>query len=560
VQNAFGAEEKKGGQSMCGYQESDLGGVDSDEKAVEIVAKAYANRAPNAADLRLALLKRLYDRHRKRLAGIAGARLRQQRKTDDPDQIAGDEIDKFCQRVASGLQERPQSVAAYLTTMVKAACTHCGPSGLPPWMEPRQPCDGDERGPGGADGDEIHTDCLRYLAILALPPNYREVLLIDAGWHQGFNTWNGGPPRRRGDTPAVAIYLRIKPPTVARWRTKARDKLRQLLEEQPTAELIRIAFEAAMREVKRRPGKLGPRFLPPLFSEYIVRLVRHAYSHGLAGATDLLRTAVALDFQGQPEHAFKLADDLEKRIQGQGALSTELRIETAKFMDHLARDLEQEKRFSAALDLVERGLKLLGDVIPADFGPHCEGSHDNISWRALFQFAILTRRAYELRQAQAPGNSGHVCLLSRARAVLKRLLIRSDLMAQRIEAAHQEAVCDLLVDHLDDAEEGFRRCMAARDEYDNTEPGREHLGETEFRRAYDHRRLAHVLARRAGTAQNDEARDRYYSASLAEFKKTVEISAGCGFNRYVLAVQQDARDLLPEPYRAEIDSFICGHV
>ena len=160
----------------------------------------------------------------------------------------------------------------------------------------------------------------------------------------------------------MAEFLGIKTPTVTRWRKRAKEALKKLKEATKTRELIQLAFEAAMKEVKHKPGQFGPWLFSPAISCYAVRLVRLAAKHGLA-KTDDLRTAAELDYQGAPQEAIKLADDLEKLTRGKEMLALELRLETAMFMDHRAREMEREERLPDAIDLVERGLRLLHDIL-----------------------------------------------------------------------------------------------------------------------------------------------------------------------------------------------------
>ena len=183
----------KGGNSlMVDFDKDGLGDVGSDEAAVAAVVQAFQTGAANAGKLRSCLIQRLFEGHLPRLTAIARTRLREQAKTDDPDNVASDVITKFCEKLASRTGEPVENVAAFLTAMTKHACDDCpGPPPLPP----------DGRRPAPIDPTEaeslLEAECHLYFSIIALEPTLREMLLINVGWHTGFNKRHGGPPRRR---------------------------------------------------------------------------------------------------------------------------------------------------------------------------------------------------------------------------------------------------------------------------------------------------------------------------------------------------------------------------
>jgi hypothetical protein len=110
--------------------------------------------------------------------------------------------------------------------------------------------------------------------------------------------------------------------------------------------------------------------------------------------------------------------------------------------------------------------------------------------------------------------------------------LRPDL---RIAVTHQLAVHDLEAGRLDAAEDMLKWCLRAR------ELRRSRPDTPGHREAYEHRRLAQVYTNRA-----------QFDRACEHFAEALRIATFHGFSRYMKAVEDDQKRLLPARYRARV--------
>lgn len=532
---------------MCMSQQCRrLNKADGDEVVVALVADAYHRDDSNANQpLWSELHQLLQERHGERLARFA------QRFTlfgAEPQDIVSDIITQFTapQNLAKFVKPHISdgAVVKYLYGMVRNACLtkirECDRLLLETEIDPP-----DSRGTDA----EFEQLCWLYQAILQLPPEQRDVMLIDMGWNPLFNAKLKRVPTH-GDSREIALFLGVSTSELARRRTRARMQLKQWGSEIDKASerpWIEQAFQKLTEQVNIGAADVRPWHFPMPVARLAISLVIDAREIGVTGGVDLLRTMAELDHLGDYDAALKLADQIETSVsyeELQNRAARTLYTNVSMYLDHMSGEKENAGEYQQAIVLLKEAKRTLKRGLPVhlDLLEQARTTSRADHCRAVLHLGILSRRELEIRRLSKIGTDDEQHeLLSTTRSLFREVLLLSDREDTRISATHQLGVCDLLSARLDEAEAAFQLCLIAWDRLERSKRRRMRPEDIHMRCAYEYRRLGHVWAARGE-----------FQKSLDDLQTAMSISLKTGFMRYFAQIITDMQRLLPAHIIPEI--------
>lgn len=256
-----------------------------------------------------------------------------------------------------------------------------------------------------------------------------------------------------------------------------------------------------------------------------------AHTLGMAEPEDLVRCAAEFDYLGVHEEAINLNERIRRQLAARPNVNPQetatICTNKAMFFEHASAEIDDKSR---AIELLEEGRKCLRAIVPddPDLVGQSKAEFGEKYWRAVYHLAILTRREWEIRRSFNERECDE--LLSEAQSRFREVHRYASREDSRISALHQPAICDLLCRRLHEAEYGLKQCCGRWEQIGTTQDHRGSSEDVSIRKAFEHRRLAHVLAKRGEC-----------KSARKEFEDVRSMCVSLGFKRYVDQISRDIK-------------------